>query len=237
MIHKNFILLAEQNQDLREEISGYLEEAGFDVVQSSSGDHAMRLIHVQSFDLVILGVHLPGISGIEVCRSIRSESELPVIMITAKGDDQVILDDLQAWANDFLMQPVRPLELVTRVRTILKRTSVPQAEPDWIVQSGGLMLDLRSHSLVKDGRRVVLALTELRLLSCLMRRAGGIVSKEELLKSVWGYRDVSGDYNLVDTTVKRLRQHIEDDPKKPQYIETVWGVGFRFNDKLAERSK
>lgn len=223
------ILVAEPSQDIRTEIEFLLTTAGFKVI-FAEGREAPRLLEERSYDLVILDACLPGASGADVCQAIRERSQVPVIMITTPGEEQEIFRGLDAGATDFILQPFRPKELVARVRTVLRRTTTPLVLPGWILQHADLMLDLRSRKLVKDGHSIALTRTELRLLHFFMRHPGETLSKDTLLRNVWEYHANTRDYNLVDTAIKRLRQSIEDDPKQPKYIHTVWGEGFRFGD-------
>jgi two-component system response regulator RegX3 len=228
VVGSNVILFAGREEPDWAAVSVPLELAGFTPVWEHNGNQALASSRESTFDLAILDINLDGIGAFETCRFIHDVFHIPVMLVTSPENDQQILDGLDAGATDFLMRPIRSYELVARVRTILKRTSSPLALPGWILQCEDLLLDLRSHCVIRSGASTPLTRTDMRLLSYLMRNSGRIVSKADLLENVWHYKPISGDYNLVDSAIKRLRQSIEDDPKNPKYIFTVWGEGYRF---------
>jgi DNA-binding response OmpR family regulator len=227
MFRSNMILVIEPDAVHEAEIERALVKAGFQVL-ASQGQNVIGLIEEHPVDLVILNSLLPANSGLETCRLICEKLQTPVILITQAGEDQEIITGLEAGAIDFIVSPVRPEELVARVRATLKRTGSPLTLPGWIVQHGDLLLDLRSRQLVKNGHIIPLTRTEMRLLHFFMRHPGQTLSKDLLLKYVWECQVITRDYNLVDTAIMRLRKSIGDDPKKQIYIQTVWGEGYRF---------
>lgn len=228
MVGSNDILFVGGDLEDWTAVSVPLEQANFCVQKSGDCLQALEDLRNGGYALVIFDMRQSGVKALDTCRFVNDVMHIPVLLITSPDNDQEILDGLDAGAADFLMRPIRPYELVARVRTILKRTSSPLALPGWIIQSEDLMLDLRARRVVRDGKSTLLTRTEMRLLSYLMYHTGTVVSKADLLANVWNYQPVSGDYNLVDSAIKRLRQTIEDDPKNPQYIHTVWGEGYRF---------
>lgn len=224
----NAILLAEADLSARTEITNLLNSSGgFTLIATGDGSEAKLLAGRYPFDLAILNVELPGMSGIEICREIHEETRIPVILTSTAENEANILAGLEAGADDFLVLPLRPVELLARVHMVLKRAA---AQPGDMLCYADLLLDLRSNQVVKDGVAIPLTRTELRLLACFMRSPGQTISKDALLQEVWGYKNMIGDYNIVDTAIRRLRNSIGDDPKTPRYIYTVWGRGYRFGE-------
>lgn len=222
------ILFTVQDGSERAELVNFLEENGFAVTVANSCEQALDLLRSSAFDLVILDLMLMGDKQFEQCKAIHDVVSVPVMLITVAGDDQEIVNGLDAHVSDFITRPIRPVEMIARVRTILKRASAPLALPGWMLQHDDLLLDLRAHRVIKDGKSIPLTRTEMRLLSYFMHHVGETVSKIRLLQAVWNYQDEPGDYNLVESAIKRLRGLLEEDPKNPRYIFTVWGEGYRF---------
>ena len=224
----NGILFTAQDGSERAELANLLQENGFSVTVANSCEQALDLLRSSAFDLVILDLMLMGDKQFGQCKAIHDVVSVPVMLMTVAGEDQEIMNGIDAGVSDFITRPIRPVEMIARVRTIIKRTSAPLALPGWMLQHDDLLLDLRGRRVIYDGKSIPLTRTELRLLSYFMHHVGETVSKTSLLQAVWNYQDEPGDYNLVESAIKRLRALLEEDPKNPKYIFTVWGEGYRF---------
>jgi two-component system response regulator ResD len=220
------VLVVDDEPTLREVVVRYLERDGYRALVAADGDEAETILRDQAPDLVILDVMLPGTDGLELCRRIRARSSLPVIMLTARGEETDRIVGLELGADDYVTKPFSPRELVARVRTVLRRTGLPP-EPREVVQHGDLVLDSASRDVRKGGRLVQLTAKEFDLLWFLSAHPRRVFSREHLMASVWGYQ-AAFDTGTVTVHIRRLRAKIEDDPDRPRHIETVWGVGYRF---------
>ncbi|HXG42086.1 MAG TPA: response regulator transcription factor [Dehalococcoidia bacterium] len=203
-----------------------LEREGFQVLEAADGETALQLARSQSPDVVILDVLLPGLDGFEVCRRLRRESSVPIIMLTAKGDETDRVVGLELGADDYVAKPFSMRELLARVRALLRRAQGLQHQGDTIV-SGDLRLDLRRREAYRGDAPLPLKPKEFDLLAFFMRHRGRAFSREELLDQVWGY-EYAGDTRTVDVHVRWLREKIEETPGKPTRIITVRGLGYRF---------
>jgi DNA-binding response OmpR family regulator len=203
-----------------------LERDGFQVLEAGDGESALHLARSQSPDLVILDVLLPGLDGFEVCRRLRRESAVPIIMLTAKGEEMDRVVGLELGADDYVPKPFSMRELLARVRALLRRAEGATAQATSIV-SGDLRLDLRRRQVFRNEVPLPLKPKEFDLLAFFMRHRGRAFSREELLEQVWGY-DYAGDSRTVDVHVRWLREKIEETPGKPTRIITVRGLGYRF---------
>jgi DNA-binding response OmpR family regulator len=218
------VLLVEDDASIREVAAMGLKQAGFRVTTAVDGrDGLMRALH-DPVDVVILDVMLPSLDGFEVCREIRKQSRVPILMLTARNDTVDVVVGLESGADDYLTKPFEMPELVARVRAVLRRsTSQPE---ETTVNVGGLELDPASFIARKEGHELSLTATEFRLLLEMARRPGQVFTREMLLDRVWNY-DYLGDSRLVDVAIQRLRAKVEDDPAHPRLITTVRGVGYR----------
>jgi two-component system response regulator MtrA len=200
-----------------------LRGEGFEPQTVNRGDEVMEAFHEFQPDLVLLDVMLPGMDGIEVCRAIRAESGVPIVMLTAKTDTVDVVLGLESGADDYVVKPFKPKELVARVRTRLRGTDKPRPTT---LTVGDLTIDVAGHVVRRGGEQIPLTPLEFDLLVCLARRPWQVFTREELLEQVWGYRH-SADTRLVNVHVQRLRSKIEADPEHPEIVQTVRGVGYK----------
>jgi DNA-binding response OmpR family regulator len=221
------VLVVDDEPTLREVVVRYLEREGYHALVAADGDEAESILRNEAPDLVILDLMLPGTDGLEICRQIRAHSSLPVIMLTARGEETDRIVGLELGADDYVTKPFSPRELVARVRTVLRRTA-QRPEPDEVMRHGDLVLDSASRDVRKGGRLVKLTAKEFDLLWFLAAHPRRVFSREHLMASVWGYQSAF-DTGTVTVHVRRLRAKIEEDPARPRHIETVWGVGYRFS--------
>ena len=221
------ILVVDDEAVLVKGIRFNLQQEGYQVETGSDGEQAVELAREGSFDLVILDLMMPKIDGLQACMRIREFSDVPIIMLTAKGEDSDKLMGFACGADDYVTKPFNILELKARVRALLRRTAaaaVKQQETGELTV-GHIHLDPAERSAWKDGAPVELTAKEFDLMELLMRNPGRVYSRENLLNVVWGYEYV-GDYRTVDVHIRRLREKLELDPANPQYIRTKWGVGY-----------
>ena len=221
------ILLVEDEKSIRDVVAAYLEKEGFWVTPAADGQAALDAFAAKQFDIVILDLMLPKVSGEEVCQAIRNESDVPVIMLTAKGEIDDRIKGLNIGADDYLVKPFSPRELVARVRAILRRANA-DAEPlrERLI-FGDLEIDITAHRTTLAGKEIDLTASEFKLLTTLARYPGRVYSRMELVERVLGY-DFEGYERTVDSHIKNLRAKIGDDPRDPRFIFTVHGVGYRF---------
>ncbi len=218
------ILLIEDDPSVRRGLQLALGRHGHDVRTADTGEEGLRELRAATPDLVVLDLMLPGIDGIEVCRRIRAAGELPVIMLTARGDDFDIVGGLAAGADDYVVKPAQPTVLDARIRAVLRRGA---GAGDGVRVHRDLRIDTTALTVSRRGEPVALTPTELRLLLTLSRAPGRVFSRQQLLEEVWEH-DYLGDSRLVDNCVQRLRAKIETTPATPEYVQTVRGFGYRF---------
>ena len=214
-------MVVDDDQDLAEMLSIVLTGAGIEVDLVNRGDQVMDLFNSHTPDLVLLDVMLPGIDGIEVCRIIRESSMVPIVMLTAKGDTQDVVLGLEAGADDYMVKPFKPQELVARINTRLRRSTKVGS-----LSIFDLVIDQLEHKVLKDGKEIALTRLEFDLLATLAKEPGRVFTREALLSEVWGYQHAA-DTRLVNVHVQRLRSKIESDADNPEYILTVRGVGYK----------
>jgi two-component system response regulator MtrA len=218
------VLVVDDDQDLAEMLGIVLTGAGIDVEMVGRGDEALEAFRETNPDLVLLDVMLPGIDGVEVCKQIRAESMVPIVMLTARGDTQDVVAGLEAGADDYIVKPFRhPSELVARIRTRLRRSTLPSTGQ---VSIGDLKIDMVAHEVTRSGKKILLTRLEFELLAALAKEPGRVFTREALLSEVWGYHH-STDTRLVNVHVQRLRSKVELDPDNPEIVLTVRGVGYR----------
>jgi two-component system, OmpR family, response regulator MtrA len=220
------VLLVEDDASIREVAKLGLEQAGFRVTTAPDGREGLLHFRQSRFDLVVLDVMLPNLDGYEVCRQIRAESRVPIIMLSAKSETVDIVVGLELGADDYVTKPFELPELVARARAAVRRLSAEPEEP--VLTRGELEIDPGAFLARRGGEELNLSATEFKLLLELARRPGQVFTRELLLQRVWNY-DFLGDSRLVDVAVQRLRAKVEADPKDPRMIKTVRGVGYRFD--------
>ena len=214
-------MVVDDDQDLAEMLSIVLTGAGMEVDLVNRGDQVMDIFNQHTPDLVLLDVMLPGIDGVEVCKIIRESSMVPIVMLTAKGDTQDVVLGLEAGADDYMVKPFKPQELVARINTRLRRNTRIGS-----LVIGDLTIDQMEHKVISNGREVPLTRLEFDLLAALAKEPGRVFTREVLLSEVWGYQHAA-DTRLVNVHVQRLRSKIESDPDNPEYVLTVRGVGYK----------
>ena len=222
------ILVVDDDPTVAEVVTGYLRRAGYAVDRAVDGHQALAAAGTRP-DLVVLDLMLPGVDGLEVCRRLRATEHgatLPVVMLTARGDEADRILGLELGADDYLTKPFSPRELVLRIRSVLRRTGAPAPAPG-PVAAGDLTLDPQARRAHRAGRELALTMREFDLLAFFLRHPGAAFGREELMQRVWGWE--FGDLSTVTVHVRRLREKIEDDPAAPRLISTVWGVGYRFD--------
>jgi len=217
------VLVVDDDPALSEMLGIVLRGEGFDPVFCADGVRAMSVFREAKPDLVLLDLMLPGMGGIDVCRQIRAESGVPIVMLTAKSDTVDIVLGLESGADDYIVKPFKPKELVARVRTRLRRESTPAPER---LEIGDLAIDVAGHVVTRDGVAINLTPLEFDLLVALARKPWQVFTREVLLEQVWGYRHAA-DTRLVNVHVQRLRAKIEKDPEHPEIVVTVRGVGYK----------
>ena len=204
-----------------------LEQDGMEVTCAYDGEEALRLAQENKFDMILLDIMLPKMDGFEVCQAIREFSNMPIVMLTAKGDDMDKILGLEYGADDYITKPFNILEVKARIKAIMRRTaaSEPKEENSKVIESGDSKLDCESRRLFVQGREINLTAKEFDLLELLVMNPNKVYSRENLLNLVWGY-EYPGDVRTVDVHVRRLREKIEPNPSEPKYVHTKWGVGY-----------
>ncbi|MEP7766050.1 MtrAB system response regulator MtrA [Sanguibacter sp. 25GB23B1] len=220
---KSRVLVVDDDTALAEMIGIVLKTEGFDPVFCADGDSAIGVFRSSAPDVVLLDLMLPGKDGTEVCRQIRAESGVPIIMLTAKSDTVDVVLGLESGADDYISKPFKPKELVARIRARLRRTDEPAPER---LAIGDLEIDVTGHRVMRGGATIPLTPLEFDLLVALARKPWQVFSREVLLEKVWGYRHAA-DTRLVNVHVQRLRSKIEHDPEVPEIVLTVRGVGYK----------
>jgi DNA-binding response OmpR family regulator len=221
------ILVVDDEPIVRDVVVRYLRRDGFTTLEAGDGDAARRLIETDEPELVVLDVMLPGTSGLELCRWIRSRSELPVIMLTARGEEADRIVGLELGADDYVTKPFSPRELAVRVRTVLRRAG-RVATPTERLAFADVVLDGASREVTKADAPVTLTAREFDLLWFLASHPRHVFSRDQLMDRVWGYA-ATVDTGTVTVHIRRLREKIETDPAQPHHLQTVWGVGYRFD--------
>ncbi|MCI8489580.1 MAG: response regulator transcription factor [Lachnospiraceae bacterium] len=206
-----------------------LEQDGMEVECAYDGEEALRMAKDHEYDLILLDIMLPKIDGFEVCQRIREFSSVPVVMLTAKGDDMDKILGLEYGADDYITKPFNILEVKARIKAIMRRVSAgrPKPEKSSMIENGDLKMDCESRRLFVKGKEINLTAKEFDLLELLVTNPNKVYSRERLLNLVWGY-EYPGDVRTVDVHVRRMREKIESNPSEPKYVHTKWGVGYYY---------
>ncbi|MCG7422972.1 response regulator transcription factor [Micrococcus porci] len=221
------ILIVEDEESFSDPLSYLLNKEGFEVAVAADGNDALEEFERGGADLILLDLMLPGMSGTEVCRQIRQRSHVPIIMLTAKDSEIDKVVGLELGADDYITKPYSSRELVARVRAVLRRGGEPEELVTSTVSAGPVRMDVERHVVAVDGEPVNLPLKEFELLEMLLRNAGRVLTRGQLIDRVWG-SDYVGDTKTLDVHVKRLRAKIEPDPSSPRHLVTVRGLGYKF---------
>jgi two-component system response regulator MtrA len=223
LLPKGRVLVVDDDASLAEMLTIVLRQEGFDSRMCVRGDRAMEMFRDYRPDVVLLDLMLPGKDGIDVCKEIRAESGVPIVMLTAKGDTVDVVVGLESGADDYVVKPFKPKELVARIRARIRSNDRSDQES---LSIGDVSIDVAGHSVMRDGRSINLTPLEFDLLVCLARRPWQVFTREVLLEQVWGYRHAA-DTRLVNVHVQRLRSKVEHDPENPEIVVTVRGVGYK----------
>lgn len=228
------VLVVEDEASIRRFIMLNLEMAGYEVGEAASGEDALALLTTFLPDVVVLDLMLPGINGLEVCQHIRETAPEPlIIMLTAKGQDTDKIMGLELGADDYMVKPFNPFELIARIKAMLRRRDRFETGKAAYI-CGDLHLDTAANKLLKSDTEVELTPTEYSLLKMFMENPGKALKRDEMLNAVWG-EDYFGDTKTLDVHIRRLREKIEDNPSEPRYIKTVWGSGYRWQSESDRR--
>jgi DNA-binding response OmpR family regulator len=220
------VLVVDDEPIVRDVVVRYLKREGFDTLEAGDGDAARRLIEQEPPELVVLDLMLPGTDGLALCRWIRSRGDLPVIMLTARGEEADRIVGLELGADDYVTKPFSPRELAARVRTVLRRSGARGAGAERLTFDA-LVIDAGTREVRANGRLLQLTAMEFDLLFFLASNPRHVFSRDQLMERVWGYA-AAHDTGTLTVHIRRLRAKIEPDPAKPRHLETIWGVGYRF---------
>ena len=226
------VLVVDDEPNIREVVGLYLRRDGHAVVSAGDGDEALRLYQQTQPDLVVLDLMLPGLSGLEVCRRLQANRRVPLIMLTAKGEEEDRIVGLGVGADDYMVKPFSPRELAGRVEAVLRRVNEtqPASRTDRVLVFDGLEIDPNTREVAVRGEPVALTAREFDLLYHLASQPKRVFTRDQLMEAVWGYT-FAAETSTVTVHMRRLREKIEPDPTQPRYLHTVWGVGYRFADR------
>ncbi|WP_053956782.1 response regulator transcription factor [Inediibacterium massiliense] len=225
---KQKILIVEDESSIRSLLKVTFRTNGYDVIEAQSGEEGLKKAREEKPILALLDVMLPGIDGFEVCEKLRKEFQnIGIIMLTARGQDMDKISGLQLGADDYMIKPFNPTELVLRVQALIRRIGHEQKNDTSILKSGPFHIDTHAHLVYKNEKVIDMTPKEYLLMKLFLENEGKAFTRDELLDCVWGWQFV-GDTKIVDVNIRRLRTKIEEDSSKPFYIETVWGVGYRW---------
>lgn len=223
------ILLVDDEELLVKGLKRSLEQEGFKVTTAADGEEAVRRHRLENPDLVVLDIMLPKMDGLEVCRQIRRLKDTPVVMLTARGEDVDKIVGLEVGADDYLAKPFNTRELIARIRAVLRRSRQSVPGDEGIMRAGSLEIDMPKRKVSREGRTLELSAREFDILHLLAGHPGRVYTRDQLLELVWG-NDYYGDERTVDVYIRRLREKVEEDPARPAYILTKWGVGYYFTE-------
>lgn len=221
------VLVVEDERNLREPLVYLLQKEGYDVIEAEDGNAAIENFQKLGADLILLDLMLPGLSGNEVCRAIRAESQVPIIMVTAKDTEIDKVVGLEIGADDYVTKPYSTRELLARMKAVLRRGSEPVAQETGVLKAGPVVMDIERHSVTVNGEKVQMPLKEFELLELLMENVNRVLTRGQIIDRVWG-SNYFGDTKTLDVHVKRIRSKIEDDPSRPRHLMTVRGLGYKF---------
>ncbi len=221
------ILVVEDESNLREPLVYLLEKEGYEVIEAEDGNVALEMFHSKGADLILLDLMLPGLSGNEVCREIRSESNVPIIMLTAKDTEIDKVVGLEIGADDYVTKPYSTRELLARMKAVLRRQVGPALETQGLLSAGPVSMDTDKHTVTVDGEKIQMPLKEFELLELLLENVNRVLTRGQIIDRVWG-SNYYGDTKTLDVHVKRIRSKIEEDPSRPKHLLTVRGLGYKF---------
>jgi DNA-binding response OmpR family regulator len=223
------VLIVDDEPNIREVVGLYLRRDGHDIVSATDGEEALEVFRESGPDLVVLDLMLPKMSGLEVCRRMRADRRVPLIMLTARGEEEERIVGLSLGADDYVVKPFSPRELAARVAAVLRRVEESSGDVDQKVLSfDGLRIDPNTRETLVRGEPATLTAREFDLLHHLASSPGRVYTRDQLMELVWGYT-FSADTSTVTVHVRRLREKVEPDPARPRYLQTVWGVGYKFD--------
>lgn len=223
------ILIVDDEEHILELIKFNLESKGYKVITAANGIDALKIAKSEQPNLILLDLMIPGIDGYDVCKEVRREnsiSDTPIIMITAKSEELDKILGLELGADDYITKPFSIRELLARVKAVLRRTTIQPVDKSF--KFGNVVVDFEKHEVTKEGKKIELTLKEFELLEILIKNKGRVMTRDFLLDKIWGYEYI-GETRTVDVHIRHLRQKVEDDDKSPQYVETIRGIGYRFN--------
>ena len=221
------VLVVEDEQSLREPLVYLLKKEGYEVIEAADGTKALELFRSQNPDLILLDIMLPGISGNDVCLTIRQTSNVPVIMLTAKDSEIDKVVGLEIGADDYVTKPYSSRELLARMKAVLRRNGEPEPMKDGVLEAGPVRMDVEQHLVFVNGHKVAMPLKEFELLELLLENRNRVLTRGQIIDRVWG-SNYFGDTKTLDVHVKRIRSKIEDDPARPVHLVTVRGLGYKF---------
>jgi two-component system response regulator RegX3 len=225
------VLVVEDEQNLREPLVYLLQKEGYDVIEAEDGRSAIDIFFSLGADLVLLDLMLPGVNGNEVCRAIRAESQVPIIMITAKDSEIDKVVGLEIGADDYVTKPYSSRELLARMKAVLRRGTETATISTGLIKAGPVEMDLERHTVTVNGERIQMPLKEFELLELLMENVNRVLTRGQIIDRVWG-SNYFGDTKTLDVHVKRIRSKIEEDPARPVHLTTVRGLGYKFEAQV-----
>jgi DNA-binding response OmpR family regulator len=229
------ILVVDDEEAIVEFVEINLQRAGFEVLKAHSGEEALKALEAKAPDLMVLDVMLPDMSGFDICRKARVSHSIPIIMLTAKGDDMDKITGLELGADDYMVKPFNPWELIARIQAIFRRMGPAKTEDAGKRTFGEMTIDPLGRKVWKRGKLIELTPREYDLVILFSSHPGRIFTREEVRKEIWGHEFI--EERSIDVHIRRLRDKIEDNAMDPQFILTIWGVGYKSNPKLAEKQE
>lgn len=221
------VLVVEDEQSLREPLVYLLQKEGYDVVEAEDGHRAVQIFNEYGADLILLDLMLPGLSGNEVCRTIRQDSQVPIIMLTAKEAEIDKVVGLEIGADDYVTKPYSTRELLARMKAVLRRNVEPHLAVSGVLEAGPVRMDVERHQVSVNGQKVSMPLKEFELLELLLENVNRVLTRGQIIDRVWG-SNYFGDTKTLDVHIKRIRSKIEEDPARPVHLLTVRGLGYKY---------